>query len=185
MNHTTKKTAFIIMVISMSSILMSVTYAIYSVGSLSNPSVAQYPTIIVDGSAPREVVGVVIDKNLTVIAVEPDSAAKQSGIEVGDVVLEINGQAIKNIDDVKKEISEVVVVLPTDSPESAKLSQEVKDATAVAYIKSSLASKNVDKIVITIMRNKENKLTIDVDKKPQVGTSEATPTPVSSSDLYF
>ncbi len=185
MSYSTKKTALIITAISLALILMSTAYTISNIYSVSNASNIEYPTSLASGVAPRNVIGVVIDKSLTVRMVEPRSAAEQAGLEVGDIILEINGQPVKNIDDVKKEISDVVIVLPTDSPESAKLSQEVKDATAAAYIQANLTSRNTDKVVINVMKKTQRKVKIDIDKKPQEGTPSATPTPVSSDDLYF
>ena len=46
-----------------------------------------YPTIIIDRPAPR--LGVVIDQNLTVLAVDASSAAERAGVQAGDVLLQI------------------------------------------------------------------------------------------------
>ena len=187
MSQKSKKTAIIVITVSMSMILVSTIYAVNSIGGLSITSHTEYPTVIVDGIAPRKVLGVVVDKSLTVLRIEPGSAAEQAGLEVGDILVELNGKSVKSVDDVKKEVSEVVVELPTDSPESAKLSQEIKDATTVAYIESQLAKnkKDMDKISVGVEKKDKTKVTKDIDKKSQVGTADATPTPVASDDFYF
>ena len=50
--------------------------------------------------------GVSADQGVAVVGVDPESAAAEAGIRRGDVIVEVNRNAVKSIDDVKNSISQ-------------------------------------------------------------------------------
>ncbi len=54
----------------------------------------------------EERLGIDGDQGVAVVGVDPESAAGQAGIRQGDIIVEVNRNAVKSIDDVKKSINE-------------------------------------------------------------------------------
>jgi serine protease Do len=50
--------------------------------------------------------GISADQGVAVVGVDPESAAGEAGIRQGDVIVEVNRNAVKSVDDVKKSISQ-------------------------------------------------------------------------------
>jgi serine protease Do len=46
------------------------------------------------------------DQGVAVLGVDPESAAAKAGIRQGDVIVEVNRNAVKSIDDVKNSINQ-------------------------------------------------------------------------------
>jgi serine protease Do len=53
-----------------------------------------------------EQLGITADQGVAVVGVDPESAAGQAGVRPGDVIVEVNRNAVKSIDDVKNSISQ-------------------------------------------------------------------------------
>jgi serine protease Do len=50
--------------------------------------------------------GINAEEGVAVVGVDPESAADQAGIRQGDIIVEVNRQPVKSIDEVKKQISQ-------------------------------------------------------------------------------
>ena len=50
--------------------------------------------------------GINADQGVAVVGVDPESAAGQAGVRQGDVIVEVNRNAVRSIDDIKQSISQ-------------------------------------------------------------------------------
>jgi S1-C subfamily serine protease len=57
------------------------------------------------GDYPAPALGVLVDRNLTVVAVLQDSAGEKTGVQVGDVLMTLNGSAFVSAEDWRNAVS--------------------------------------------------------------------------------
>ncbi len=66
------------------------------------------------GDTPAPALGVLVDGNLGVVEVMVGGAAEQAGVQVGDVLVALNGTALPSVDDWRTAVSRIEVGLDYD-----------------------------------------------------------------------
>lgn len=143
--------------------------------TVNDPSAAVAPTSYLSDTIslykPEEdyiqgapVLGLVVDRKGTVIAVEPKGAAAQAGIAVGDSIVALDGT-------------------PFAAPLAAAAQSNLMDVPAMQDARSRVAQGQPLKL--TLSRAGQER-TLDVQPANRVGQpGQATPTPVPADQLYM
>jgi membrane-associated protease RseP (regulator of RpoE activity) len=57
-----------------------------------------------NGLMPAPVLGIVVSPDMTVVGVEPNSIAEESGLKAGDKLDKVDGQTVKSLDDTRNKM---------------------------------------------------------------------------------